>query len=202
MVNNPGMATILGFEFLGGQRLVLVEGETGGVHTVYALSMAREALKKGRRVTWVTTGLREDVLKLMEGFSIEAGGMEIADEVSDWRRVSLPDGGLAILDSLAFFHGEDSLAGMRRTLSDMARASRPGRTLLLLSEMGILHSAQESLARSMADGVVQFLAEREGEKIRRFIHVPKMRGYLPIDRMIPFTLTEQGILIDPRERYG
>jgi KaiC/GvpD/RAD55 family RecA-like ATPase len=54
----------------------------------------------------------------------------------------------------------------------------------------------------MADGVVQFLAEREGEKIRRYIYVPKMRGVLPIDRVIPFTLTEQGILIDPRERYG
>jgi KaiC/GvpD/RAD55 family RecA-like ATPase len=196
------MATILGFEFLAGQRLVLVEGETGGIHAVYALSMARDALKKGRRVTYVTHGSREDVLKLMEGFSIEGQGMEIADEVADWRRVALPEGALVIIDSLPFFLGEESLGGIRRALSDLARSARPGRTILILSETGILPQAQEILARSMANGVIQFLAEREGEKIRRFIHVPKMQGFLPIDRVIPFTLNEQGILIDPRERYG
>ncbi|HVP24410.1 MAG TPA: hypothetical protein VMS81_00325 [Methanomicrobiales archaeon] len=196
------MATILGFEFLAGQRLVLVEGETGGVQAIYALSMARDALKKGRRVMYITHGPREDVQKILEGFGIEGEGMEIIEEVSDWRRIGLHDDVVAVFDSLPFFHVEDSLGEMRRTISDMARAARPGRTILLLSEMGILPSAQEHLARSIADGVVQFLAEREGEKIRRFIHVPKMQGYLPIDRMIPFTLTEQGILIDPRERYG
>jgi len=196
------MATILGFEFLAGQRLVLVEGEAGGVHAVYALSIARDALKKGRQVTYVTHGPREDVRRLMEGFSIECDGMEILDEVADWRKAIIPDGALSILDSLTFFHGEESLGGMKLVLSEMVRAARPGRTFLLLSDMGILPPAHESLARAMADGVVQFLAEREGEKIRRYIYVPKMRGVLPIDRVIPFTLTEQGILIDPRERYG
>ncbi|HTY52833.1 MAG TPA: ATPase domain-containing protein [Methanomicrobiales archaeon] len=196
------MATILGFDFLADQRLVLVEGETGGVQAVYALSIARDALKKGRKVTYITHHDREDVLKVMDGYALEANGMEIADNVSEWRTVPIPEGALVVLDSLPFFSAEDTREGMRRLVSDMARAARPGRTILLLSETGILHPSHELLASALADGVVRFVAEREGEKIRRFIHVPKMRGYLPIDRMIPFTLTEQGILIDPRERYG
>ena len=202
-MNTPRMANILGFEFLAGQGLVLVEGETAGSHVVYALSIASDALKKGKQVTWVTYGRRGDILKMVEGFGMNGmEAMTIAEEVSDWKRVALPEGGLVVLDSLPFLYGEESLNGMKKTISEMARSARPGRTILLISETGILHPAHERLARAMADGVIQLLAEREGEKIRRFIHVLKMRGSQPIDRVIPFTLSAQGILIDPRERYG
>jgi KaiC/GvpD/RAD55 family RecA-like ATPase len=197
------MPSILGFEFLSDQGLVLVEGEAGSIQTVYALSMARDALAKGRKATFITHGLRDDILRLIETYGITgAEKMGIVDGVADWKRVAIPDGALAILDSFPFFYGEESLGGVRRALSEMIQASRAGRTIILLSETGILPPAHECLARAMADGVIQFLAEREGEKIRRYIHIPKIRGHLPIDRMIPFTLTGQGILIDPRERYG
>ena len=202
-MNTPRMANILGFEFLAGQGLVLVEGETAGSHVVYALSIASDALKKGKQVTWVTYGRRGDILKLVEGFGFNGmAKMTIADEVTDWRKVNIPEGGLAVLDSLPFFQGEESLAGVKKTMTEMAGLAARGRTILLISETGILPPAHERLARAMADGVIQLLAEREGEKIRRFIHVPKMRGSQPIDRVIPFTLSAQGILIDPRERYG
>ncbi|HUK38838.1 MAG TPA: RAD55 family ATPase [Methanomicrobiales archaeon] len=197
------MASILDSGFLTGQGLVLVEGETGSAQTIYALSVAADALAGGRKVVFITHGLREDVVRILEGFGIRGTErMEIFGEVADWRGVAVPDGGLAVLDSLPFFTGGETSGGMRNTLSEMIRASRPGKTILLLSEMGILPRAQEQLARAMADGVIQFLAEREGEKIRRYIHVLKMRGSLPIDRLIPFTLAHEGIKIDPRERYG
>ena len=197
------MANILGSEFMAGQRIILIEGETGGGHTIYALSIASDALKKGRLVLWITQGRRADILKNVQGFGIDGiEKMMIAEEVTDWRKVTIPEGALVILDSLPFFHTEDTLAGMRKTIIEITRAAGQNRTILLVSEMGILPPGQERLARAMADGVVQLLAEREGEKLRRYFHIPKMRGTVPIDRVIPFTLSAQGILIDPRERYG
>jgi len=197
------MPSILSLEFVEGQGLVLIEGETGPVQTIYALAIAREAMGKGMRVSYVTHGPGGDVRQLLGGSGSDGPGrMEVIEGVADWKGVTFQEGALVILDSLPFFSGEESLGSMRQALSHLLHQSREGRTILLLSEMGILSSDRERLARAMADGVIQFLAEREGEKIRRHIHVPKMRGSLPIDRMIPFTLAGEGILIDPRERYG
>jgi hypothetical protein len=34
------------------------------------------------------------------------------------------------------------------------------------------------------------------------MNVLKMKGEIPMDKLIPFTVTEEGLLIDTRERLG
>jgi hypothetical protein len=42
----------------------------------------------------------------------------------------------------------------------------------------------------------------EGDKLRHYINIPKMRGAFPRNKMLSFTLNEEGLLIDTRERHG
>ena len=59
-----------------------------------------------------------------------------------------------------------------------------------------------SFGRAMADGIIQFVVVPEGDKLRHYINIPKMRGAFPRNKMLSFTLNEEGLLIDTRERHG
>jgi KaiC/GvpD/RAD55 family RecA-like ATPase len=84
----------------------------------------------------------------------------------------------------------------------MISASHNGTTFLLLIDRGVLPERHENLVRAMADGVIEFTIVPEGDKLRHYINIPKMRGEFPRDKMLPFTVNEEGLLIDTRERHG
>jgi KaiC/GvpD/RAD55 family RecA-like ATPase len=54
----------------------------------------------------------------------------------------------------------------------------------------------------MVDGVIQFRTEYIAGKINRYINIPKMKGSIPLNKMIAYNVTSQGITMDMRERVG
>ena len=48
--------------------------------------------------------------------------------------------------------------------------------------------------RPMSDGIIQFVIVPEGDKLNKYINIPKMRGSFPRDKMLPsnnlFSLTD------------
>jgi KaiC/GvpD/RAD55 family RecA-like ATPase len=68
--------------------------------------------------------------------------------------------------------------------------------------MGVMSERPEKILRSMVDGVIQFSIVYEENKITRYMTIPKLNGAAPVDRKIPFTLNENGITIDTRERFA
>ncbi len=54
----------------------------------------------------------------------------------------------------------------------------------------------------MADGVIQITTVTEGDKVKRYLNIPKMQGAQLLEKMLPFTITDEGFLIDTRERHG
>lgn len=44
------------------------------------------------------------------------------------------------------------------------------------------------------------ILDDRAERINRFINIPKLKGVLPMGKMIPFYITGEGISIDTRGR--
>jgi KaiC/GvpD/RAD55 family RecA-like ATPase len=84
----------------------------------------------------------------------------------------------------------------------MISASQNGTTFILLIDQGVLPERNEKLVLAMADGVIEFTIMPEGDKLKHYINIPKLRGMFPLEKMLPFTVNEEGLLIDTRERHG
>ncbi|MEA1870561.1 MAG: hypothetical protein U9N09_10585 [Euryarchaeota archaeon] len=89
-----------------------------------------------------------------------------------------------------------------RTFKDRCEQVLHSTTFLMAADTGILPERAERIMRSMVDGIIQFRTTYAGDKINRFISIPKLKGVLPMRKMIPFYITAEGISIDTRERVG
>jgi archaellum biogenesis ATPase FlaH len=116
--------------------------------------------------------------------------------------INEPPTALIVIDPFSVFFAEDTFAELNNLLFSIISTSRKGTTYLLLVDTGVLPERQENLVRAMTDGIIEFTIIQEGDKLKHYINIPKMRGAFPRDKMMPFTVNEEGLLIDTRERHG
>ena len=193
-----------GIERIPQKSVVLIEEESGCMKDFFTHKVAMEAAAEGRTVTYLTAydadDLRNDMLHY--GLSIPPG-LQIIDHCRTGENlVAKCTGDLCIIDPFSSFFLDRDQVSLMHLLSGMKEHTRTGRSFLLVSDMGVLSPRHEQLIRAMADGVIRFVVLIEGDKIKRYMRVLKMRGALPVDKMIPFTITEEGLQIDTRERLG
>ncbi|MDI9633484.1 MAG: RAD55 family ATPase [Methanolinea sp.] len=197
--------------FLGGglervpeKALIVLEEDTGCMKDFLAQKIAVETSREGRKVVYLTSHYREDILSQMARYGMQpAPNFSIVGDchaVGPSLEYCTAD--LCVLDPVSSMLLGLDIPQVQSSLWAMRKMAREGRTFLLVSDMGVLPSPHEQLLRATADGVIRFLAVQEGERVKRYIHVMKMRGYIPPDRMIPFNVTDEGLLIDTRERLG
>ena len=198
-----------GLEIVPDNSVLCIEEKTGIIKTIYALYVAAERAKEGIPVTYMTLQSREDITRTMTQLRIPRSDLiRIIELLPDQARheilirVQQPNTPLIIIDPFAVFFAEDSFSELKTILFSLITASRKGTTFLLLVDTGVLPERQENLVRTMADGVIQFVIVPEGDKIKNYINIPKMRGAFPRDKMLPFTVNAEGLLIDTRERHG
>jgi KaiC/GvpD/RAD55 family RecA-like ATPase len=203
------MAFENGLEIVPDNSVLCIEEMVGNIKTIYALYVAAERAKGGVPVTYLTLQSREDIIRTMTQLRIPRSDLiRIIELLPDQARqeilarVRQPDTPLIIIDPFAVFFAEESFSELNSILFDLAAASRKGTTFLLLVDMGVLPERQENLVRVMADGVIRFVIVPEGDKLKNYINIPKMRWAFPRDKMLPFTVNEEGLLIDTRERHG
>ena len=111
-------------------------------------------------------------------------------------------GDLVIVDQFSLYFLDTPLSELREGISRILAAAKTGRVFFLLVDLGILPERHEALLRAMADGVIQITTVTEGDKLKRYLNIPKMQGARLIEKMLPFTVSEEGFLIDTRERHG
>ncbi len=189
--------------------VILIEEETGLAKSIYAQYIAAETATAGKTVFYVTNRDSEDIRNQMNrlrilpetGFHIgEMHGTD-PDALLDLL-TSLSKEDLVIVDPFSFYFLETPLAGFRDAISRLVTAAKTGRIFLLLIDRGFLPERHEVLLRAMADGVIQITTVAEGDKIKRYLNIPKMQGARLPEKMLPFTVTDEGFLIDTRERHG
>jgi KaiC/GvpD/RAD55 family RecA-like ATPase len=184
--------------------VLLLEEEAGYVKNIFAQTLASNAAKTGKRVIYITPHSREEICAQMEIYRLHYGeNLEFRDRCTRTEDLFARHAGdVCIIDPFSLFYLDASITELRQALENLAALSRNGTTFLLVCEQGTLPARSEQLIRSMADGIIRFVTSLEGSRIKRFISVPKMKGYLPADKIHPFVVTGEGILIDTRERHG
>ena len=203
------MAFENGLEIVPDNSVLCIEEMVGNIKTIYALYVAAERAKGGVPVTYLTLQSREDIIRTMTQLRIPRSDLiRIIELPPDQARhdilalIQEPDTPLIIIDPFSVFFAEDRFSELSNILFSLATASRKGTTFLLLVDTGVLPERQENLVRALADGVIQFMIIPEGDKLKNYINIPKMRWAFPRDKMLPFTVNNEGLLIDTRERHG
>ena len=203
------MALVNGLEIIPDRSVLCIEEHSGNIKSIYAIYVATEWAKNGSRVNYLTLQTREDVMKKMALLRIpESNNLTIVEitpahaKQEVLTQISNPGAPLIVIDPFSVFFAEDSFAELNTLLFGLISASGKGTTFLLMIDCGVLPDRQENLVRAMADGIIQFVVVPEGDKLKHYINIPKMRGEFPRNKMLSFTLNEEGLLIDTRERHG
>ena len=203
------MTLVNGIEMVPEKSVLCIEERNGNIKSIYAAYVSSEKAREGMPVTYLTLQTEEDVRRRMASLNIPDSELLTIIEIlpAQAKREVLvhirePKTPLVVIDAFSIFFAEDSLSGLNDLLIDLISASRKGTTFLLLIDTGVLPGREENLVRAMADGIIEFTILHEGDKLKHYINIPKMRGAFPRDKMLPFTVSEEGLLIDTRERHG
>jgi len=203
------MASVHGMEDFPEKSVILIEEDTGLAKSIYAQFIAADMASAGKDVCYVTDRTSDEIRSQMTRLGIlPARGFHI-DEMQGTDTSGLLDlltthgkGDLVIVDPFSLYFLETPLAGFRDIISRIIAEAKNGRIFLLLVDRGILPGRYEALLRAMADGVIQITTVAEGDKLKRYLNIPKMQGARLLDKMLPFTVSDEGFLIDTRERHG
>lgn len=203
------MAFVNELEMVPDTSVLCIEERSGNIKSIYALYVASERAHGGVPVKYLTLQSQEDIRKTMVQLKIPLSDLIRIIELPPGNArhdvlalIQDPDAGLVIIDPFSVFFAEDSFSEIRDLLFSLVTASRKGTTFLLLMDAGVLAERQEHIVRAMTDGVIQFVIVPEGDKLKNYINILKMRGEFPQDKMLPFTISSEGLLIDTRERHG
>lgn len=184
--------------------VIVVREEAGCMKDLYAERAAVRTALSGRTVFYFTMHAREKIIGEMKQFGHTppanltiTGGVRAAG--------NLPEdcaGDLCIIDPFSSLFMHHDTSRFMQILVRMKEASQTGRSFLLLCDSGVLSPQHEYLLHAHADGIIRFVALTEGDRIKRYLHFQKLRGAVPLDKMIPFTVTYEGLFVDTRERLG
>ena len=204
------MVLVNGLEIVPDNSVLCIEEHEGNIKSIYGINVASEKARAGIPVNYLTIQTKEEVLKKMTQLRIPHSDLLHIIEVQlasakheVLALINQPGAPFMIIDQFAVFFAEDSFSDLRHLLSRLITISRKGTTFLILLDCGVLPERHEHLVRAMADGIIQFVVVPEGDKLKNYINIPKMRGTMPQDKMLPFTVTAgEGLLVDTRERHG
>lgn len=198
------MAFESGITELPENSVIMIEEDPGVVKETFILRIAVDTLTGGKKVVYLTSRLRNDILVHSKTYHIPVPeNFCIIDSFRNPKDLMQVDhGDFCVIDSFSTIFSQNDLTEMELVIQWLINESRKGTTFVLLLDTGVLPGREEQLLRAMCDGVIRFISTAEADRLRRYINIPKMRGIIPPDRMLPITISDEGILIDTRERHG
>lgn len=195
----------LRFEDLPQKSILLVEEDLGDVKRIFSQKMAAEAVRAGKEVVYITPKSKDEVEHLVSTSGIaDSEKFKVVEKFSDSMRLLTVCGGdLCIVEKFTLMNVNTDVNHLLHILSSLSEFARAKNCIFLLtSDTGVIPERPEKILRAMVDGVIQFTVAYDENRIARYINIPKLNGVAPVDRMIPFTLDENGITIDTRERFA
>lgn len=191
--------------FLSGPSVILLEEEVGMMKEYFIWEIISMAAAEGRRIRLLTPSPVEEVKseaahtrkKLDESLLSVVGHLRehhlLAEECGSE---------LNVIDPFVFYCQDGSASFIHELMESLRKKAREGHTILLSFDLGVLPESHVRIAEIMADGVIRFLARMEEEKVRHYLYVPKLRGAPIFSKLMPVDVTEEGMQLDTRERYG
>jgi KaiC/GvpD/RAD55 family RecA-like ATPase len=209
-------------EVLGGglpdKSVILMMGEPGSGYDILAQQILYQHAFKEDKVAYFTTMRSPDILKEdFETFSWDVPSIEKTDQwvFIDVRtpdalqilREEIPSrikkGCWTLIDSLSYLLQTQKVDSVLKTIELLLETARKhGGIHFLLLVQGMQDSQTEITMQHLVDGVIEFTAQEVAGGIDRRIRMKKMRRTVYTPSLIPFRITERGIVIETAVRIA
>lgn len=193
----------------------IIEDETGALSQILANQMGTYAEASGKRVGHLSieesglAGLAEEsaMRRPTEGEDIPVGRsargpqqlLGLGQRYVVRENVDLD---LIILDGLSVYLYDKTVREVIDVVKLIIAQVRQGRSFLVPMERTVIGERTSSYLEAHADSVIIVRTEISADRVLRTLQLQKMRGSYPSDKLIKFTLDENGIQVDTREFLG
>ena len=209
-------------EVLGGglpdKSVILITGEPGSGYDILAQQILYQHALKNDKVVYFTAIRSFDALKEdFETFSWDVPPLEKTDQ---WVFVDIhtpsalqilreeiaskvEKGCWTLIDSLSYLLQTQKVDSILKTVELLLETARKhGGIHFLLLVQGMQNPQTEVTLQHLVDGVIEFTAQEVAGGIDRRMRMKKMRKTVYTPRLIPFRITERGIVIETAVRIA
>ncbi len=192
----------------------LIEEEFGTVNRILAMQAGAYALSLGKEVCYLTSeesGSSQKDQPMLPPTGAqkqlpENGGSKTSSVVigsgaslSFLKKMSFDVAVFPYFSNYIFGKSEVEIIEAMRAIRNIALS---GRGFVVALETPILSRQNLAFLRSVSDNVLIIQVSINADRITRMLYVPKLKGTLPMDKLLKFTMEEDGIQIDTRELVG
>ena len=107
-----------------------------------------------------------------------------------------------IIDGLSVYLYDKTVREVIDVVKLIVSQVREGRTFFVPLERTILGERTSSYLKAHADSILVVRTEITADRVLRSLQLQKMRNSYPTDKLVKFTLDENGIQVDTREFLG
>jgi len=109
---------------------------------------------------------------------------------------------LVIIDGLSVYLYDKTVREVIDIVKLIVTQVRQKRAFIVPLEKSILGERTSSYLKAHADSVIVVRSEISADRVLRTLQLQKMRNTYPSDKLVKFTLDENGIQVDTREFLG
>lgn len=189
--------------------VILFVGEPGSGHDILARQiMYYHALKEGKVAYFTTNRSFEDLREDFQTFGWEIPPLEKANRwvfTDDFKEIPLKieQNCWTIVDSLSYLLLTQKLKSVLDMVELMLKnAQKHGGIHLLLLTHGMHDTQTETTIQHLTDGTLEFLTQEIGGTVDRRIRIKKMMRAIYAQRLIPFHISEHGIIKETAVRIA
>ncbi|MBP2029450.1 KaiC/GvpD/RAD55 family RecA-like ATPase [Methanohalophilus levihalophilus] len=217
----------IGIKKLPSSSVILIEEDLGTVKSLFVQKNAEDMQREDKQILYLSTtrskkevyeemsffditpdeskftilGNFRDHVAMLETFGPDAQVNKKYHTIDSSLDINQID--ICIFDTFSFIFLGESFETLVKTMESLTKISRKNDMIFLLTlDSGVLDPHSENIIRAMADGIIQFKTSHTGNKVGRYLNIPKMKNNLPLEKIIPFKVSQEGIIIDVRERVG
>ena len=109
---------------------------------------------------------------------------------------------LIVIHGMSLYLYDKSIREIVETTEGLVSQSRQNRSFIVTLQGTMLDEKTTAYIEGQADSVIVVKTELAAERVSRSLFLQKLRGEVPTDRLIKFTLDEAGLQVDTREFLG
>jgi archaellum biogenesis ATPase FlaH len=108
----------------------------------------------------------------------------------------------AIVDGLSVYLYDKTVREVIDVVRQITAQLKQNRSFMVPLQTRVVGERTSSYLKAQADSVIVVRTEIAADRVLRSLQLQKMRGSYPSDKLVKFTLDENGIQVDTREFLG
>ncbi len=192
----------------------IIEDDTGAISQILANQMGTYAEAAGKRVGRFSmaeggpAGLDDTIPRRPSGGDelnvgrTGRGSQQLLGLGQRYASRSETDYDLIIVEGLAVYLYDKTVREVIEVAERIVSQSRQGKGYIVPLERTVVGERTSSYLKAHADSVLIVRTEISADRVLRSLHLQKMRNSYPSDKLVKFTLDENGIQVDTREFLG